>query len=422
LIFYVGFRIALAVETNSAMKNEPQAKKSNYISAMITQIDISNFRSIKKQNIPLKKLNILYGANGSGKSSVGYAPYVFRNFFVNPNQRLNSLFNLGFINLGGFENVICQNAQYDEIIISLDIDLGSYENEVWQSVPVYYKLTLTPSIGQSLIFSWANKVYRIELDLPSTLSENIEIDFGITKLLWNGLTFLTTDNSIEGKIFSGTFNNAFETIKSLEVISVRRGFFNPIFSTEQATEESLFAMQIRNEGESFESKIDHYFKKIFDKTFRFVAIPGSTSFYLKTQNSKGHTTDLVNEGFGVNQTVYMLAKLLKKSTSLAFIEEPEIHLHPSAQVKLVDAFTEIIQKEDKQIFLSTHSENIVSTILAKIAAGELNKDDVQFYLAKYEDGETKIISQEVNDKGQIEGGLMNFMETELDNLKKLLGV
>lgn len=389
---------------------------------MITQIDISNFRSIKQQSIPLKKLNILYGANGSGKSSVGYAPYVFRNFFVNPNQRLNSLFNLDFINLGGFDDVISQKSKYDEIVISFNIDLGSYENGVWKNVPVYYKLHLTSSIGQSLIFSWSNKVYRIELDLPSTLSEKIEIDLGITKLIWNGLAFSTTDNTIEGKIFASTFNTAFETVKSIEVISVRRGFFNPIFSTEQATEESLFAMQIRNEGLNFESKIDHYFKKIFDKNFRFVAIPGSTSFYLKTQNSKGHTTDLVNEGFGVNQTVYMLAKLLKKSTSLAFIEEPEIHLHPSAQAKLVDAFTEIIQKENKQIFLSTHSENIVSTVLAKIAAGELDKNDVQFYLAKFEDGETKILPQEVNDKGQIEGGLMNFMETELSNLKTLLGV
>ena len=73
---------------------------------MITQIDIAGFRSIKDQKIRLKKFNILYGPNGSGKSSVMYAAYVMRNFFVNPNQRLNSLFNLGFINLGGFDNVV----------------------------------------------------------------------------------------------------------------------------------------------------------------------------------------------------------------------------------------------------------------------------------------------------------------------------
>jgi len=53
---------------------------------MITQIDISGFRSIKEQQIPLKKFNILYGPNGSGKSSVMYAAYVMRNFFVNPGK------------------------------------------------------------------------------------------------------------------------------------------------------------------------------------------------------------------------------------------------------------------------------------------------------------------------------------------------
>ncbi|MEJ7677307.1 MAG: hypothetical protein WKG06_05415 [Segetibacter sp.] len=93
------------------------------------------------------------------------------------------------------------------------------------------------------------------------------------------------------------------------------------------SDESKFALQVREEGLDFDIKIDKYFSHIFNKNFRFVAVPGSNSFYLRTHNKKGFTTDLVNEGFGVNQTVYMLIKLLKKSTGLAFIEEPEIHLH-----------------------------------------------------------------------------------------------
>ena len=35
---------------------------------MISQIDISGFRSIKEAKIPLKKLNILYGQNGGNES------------------------------------------------------------------------------------------------------------------------------------------------------------------------------------------------------------------------------------------------------------------------------------------------------------------------------------------------------------------
>lgn len=152
------------------------------------------------------------------------------------------------------------------------------------------------------------------------LTSKAEIEFQGAKFLWDGITFQAINSGSINSTYARVLNSNFEEIKKIEVVSVRRGFFSPIFSTEQATEESLFAMQIRDQGTDFEVKIDHYFKKLFDKTFRFVAIPGSTSFYLRTQNSKGISTDLVNEGFGVNQTVYMLIKLLKKSTSLAFIE------------------------------------------------------------------------------------------------------
>ena len=36
---------------------------------MISKIEIENFKSIKKIDIELKKINILIGANGSGKTN-----------------------------------------------------------------------------------------------------------------------------------------------------------------------------------------------------------------------------------------------------------------------------------------------------------------------------------------------------------------
>lgn len=391
---------------------------------MITQIDISNFRSIKQQSIPLKKLNILYGPNGSGKSSVMYAPYVMRNFFVNPNQRLNSLFNLGFINLGGFENVIRNKIRHsNDIEIKINLDIGGPSvKKKHVKIPFKYRLFLSEEVESEIEFAWSDLKKKITIDFPSTLQKKVEVDLGVTKLIWNGITFEEEESTIESKIFSSSFNGAYEEIKNIEIVPPKRGFTRAIFSLESEDDDTTEAFKIRDGNSDIESKIDHYFRRIFDKTFRYVAIPGSTSFYLRTQNNKGFTVDLVNEGYGINSTVSVLMKVLKHSTSLAFIEEPEIHLHPSAQAKLVDVFTEIVQKENKQIFLSTHSENIVSSVLAKIADRELSVDDVQFYLAQSENEETKIIPQEVNDKGQIEGGLMSFMETELTNLRKMLGV
>jgi predicted ATPase len=384
---------------------------------MITEFQIKNFRSIKDQTIPVKKLNILYGQNGSGKSSVLYAPYVMRNFFVNPNQKLNSLFNLGFINLGNIENI--KGSSADSVITSIKSDIGINPGEY-----IKYSLSLEDDsfIGSEILYEIGNFSQLLQIDIPFTTPEKIEVEIYGAKFLWNGLTFESTGRlSSARKVYPYELNIIYSDIKAMEMVSVRRGFFSPIFSSEFNPDEASFALQIR-EALDFELKIDKYFHSIFDKNFRFVAIPGSTSFYLRTHTKSGRATDLVNEGFGVNQTIYMLVKLLKKNTGLALIEEPEIHLHPTAQSKLMDAFCDIVQKENKQIFLTTHSENIVSSVLRKIADGEISKDDVQFYLAKKENDETVILPQQVNDKGQLEGGLMNFMETELNNLKTILGI
>jgi predicted ATPase len=370
----------------------------------------------------------VYGQNGSGKSSAMYAPYVFRNFYVNPNQRLNSLFNLGFMNLGGFENVVKQSENWINVNLLFDLTKFKFDG---------FKITNEKELSVNLILTKQNEINRnnielkidnkgiayVNFELPYDLQEKIDLENN-NELFWNGVTFGQKYDKISGENFLKlpVYNSISRYTKNLEIISVKRGFFNALFNSKQDDDETKLALKIREEGLDFESKIDHYFKQIFDKTFRYVAIPGSDSFYLRTQNKASLTTDLVNEGFGVNQTIYMLIKLLKKDTSLAFIEEPEIHLHPSAQNKLVDIFYDIVEKENKQIFITTHSENIVSTVLARIAEGKIKKEDVNFFLCKNEGGETVYELQEVNDNGQIKGGLLSFMEAELSNLKAMLGV
>lgn len=390
---------------------------------MITEFQIENFRSIQDQTIPVKKLNILYGPNGSGKSSVLYSPYIARNFFTRPNQELDKLFNLGFINLGGYENIINDDSFLNfKISITNNAFRPPHGNKDLKKIK--YTLSISNKFTSTIKFEINNEVsdfVKIEIPFVPTSSKIFSI-IG-RKFRWNGLTFEISDEHSYSDIFLvEQLNSIYADIKALEIISVKRGFFSPIFSSEFNPDEASFALQIRDEGLDFELKIDKYFNSIFEKNFRFVAIPGSTSFYLRTHSKNGRATDLVNEGFGINQTIYMLIKLLKKSTGLALIEEPEIHLHPTAQSKLMDAFCDIVQRENKQIFLTTHSENIVSSVLRKITDGEIKNEDVQFLLASNENGETKITPQEVNDKGQIEGGLMNFMEVELNNLKTILGL
>lgn len=72
---------------------------------MIRKIHIENFRSIRNENLELGKITVLTGANNSGKSSIMYGLMVLQDFVFNPNQTLEELFALPFVNLGGFEEV-----------------------------------------------------------------------------------------------------------------------------------------------------------------------------------------------------------------------------------------------------------------------------------------------------------------------------
>jgi AAA15 family ATPase/GTPase len=338
---------------------------------------------------------------------------------------MNRLFNLEFAELGDFENVVNNKNSYKVIDVSLTMNIGEtpYFVDNNKALELFkYRLSLAENSQASIEFSWALLNKKIEFTLPTTLKTKKELSINNQKIIWNGLTFEQEINTTESYLLCSFLNFAYEYVKDLEIVPPKRGFSTIIFSKEQLTTQSIFALEVFNNEIDIEGKADYYFQKIFDKSFFVEKVPGTEIFYLRVKDRKGLITDIINEGYGVNSVLDMLLRLLKTNTSLAFIEEPEIHLHPSAQAKLVDVFAEIVQKENKQIFLTTHSENIVSSVLAKIANGELDKNDVQFYLAKMEDDETKIIPQEVNDKGQIEGGLMNFMETELSNLKTLLGV
>ena len=131
---------------------------------------------------------------------------------------------------------------------------------------------------------------------------------------------------------------------------------------------------------------------------------------------------IVNEGFGINQLLYLLTICLYSPFKIVAIEEPEIHLHPSMVRRLAPVLAEIASKEDRRLIVSTHSEAFVVAVLSQIAAGTINVADVSFILAENEDGDTRLTRCEATSDGQIEGGLAPFMAEEVGDLMAFLGL
>ncbi len=390
---------------------------------MLTGLNIYNFRSIKNMRISSRPITVLYGANSSGKSSALYAPIVFKNIVSNPNQAMNVFFNLIFLNLGDYNHIVFDHNTDLDISINLDFNIDNLD--------ITFGITL--STKESFFSIKVKNAFeeKMAISFPYPLNANKKISYKknteVINLNWNGITLQPAgDLTKTSESVIQIINSGISNLSNIDIVPLKRGFLKPIYADTPLTpfciSEDEVASLISGKGGYLEGRINHYFKQIFDCDFRTYSPPGSANFYLRSIGDKGFTSELVNEGFGMNQIVYMLAKILRPNTQTIFIEEPEIHLHPTAQARLVDAFIEIAKDKNKTIVLSTHSEHIVTTLLSRVSGGMIVPEDLSFYFVKKDKGKTTFKQQKIQSNGQVEGGLMPFMQTELDSLKSFLGV
>lgn len=84
------------------------------------------------------------------------------------------------------------------------------------------------------------------------------------------------------------------------------------------------------------------------------------------------TISIADVGFGVSQTLPVLVALLAASPGqFVFIEQPEIHLHPKAQVGLANLLAKSVER-GVRLIVETHSSLVVLALQEIIAEGKLD--------------------------------------------------
>ena len=377
--------------------------------------------------LELAPITIMYGENGSGKSSFMYSLMTLKNIFLNPNQSPDGFFNYQFISIGGFDQVVYAHSAKNHIGIEIELDkplecvfgvqLKSknegefYYKEKSKGININLKVTFPYTLNQSTNFL-----------IETTSLPKQKIDF-----YWNGITFnfkggVNPQIQQESTELLGNLNNYIEVIKKIQIVPVKRGFYKPLYSQVGTSSFLLSEDEIATrlaQNKYLEYDVSRYLEKVLDKELRVRAQIGTSIFSLDAlDRSDNGSSELVNEGFGLNQLVYMLAKVLDTESEIIMIEEPEIHLHPKASSKLIEVLAEIAIEKNKKILISTHSEILVSAALNLLPAKIISPRQLKMYWVKKNRGITSLELQEANEMGQIDGGLKNFLESELEVLKK----
>ena len=93
---------------------------------------------------------------------------------------------------------------------------------------------------------------------------------------------------------------------------------------------------------------------------------------LLQKNEQFHS--LVDVGFGTSQVLPIVFELMANKNRLILIEQPELHLHPSAQAEIAELFLDSI-KNKNQLVVETHSATLIERIRRLIRNGTFDPED-----------------------------------------------
>ena len=132
----------------------------------------------------------------------------------------------------------------------------------------------------------------------------------------------------------------------------------------------------------------------------------------------GATLQLALASTGARQILTVIAQLFgAEPGSLIMIEEPEISLHPEAQVKLVEMFAEAID-EGKQVIITTHSHYLLLALTNVIQRELLKAEDVAVCEVKKEkERGTTAKRLPITQDGIIKGWVSSFAKVDSRLLK-----
>ena len=136
---------------------------------------------------------------------------------------------------------------------------------------------------------------------------------------------------------------------------------------------------------------------------------------------KGPKRNLMDVGFGVSQVLPTLAALFRADGPPMFLlQQPELHLHPSAQAALGSLFCETASS-GRQIIIETHSDYILDRILLDVRdkRTDLKSDDVSILYFEREGQDVFIHSIHIDEEGNVldtPEGYRRFFKDELNRV------
>ena len=172
---------------------------------------------------------------------------------------------------------------------------------------------------------------------------------------------------------------------------------------------NLFS-QDKLKWEDLKEKLERYGKSsgLFSEvSIKRLGKRDSEPFQLQVRNfsggRKGPRRNLIDVGYGVSQALPVVTELLRDESSVMYLlQQPEVHLHPSAQAALGSLFCQIASQE-KHLVVETHSDHLINRVRMDIRDGiaPIRPSDVSILFFERVGLEVRIHSLKIDEEGNI---------------------
>lgn len=295
---------------------------------MINKVHITNFKSISDLTVYCNKLNIIAGANSSGKST-----FIQSLLLMQQNNKTNMGLNGEFIKLGNYKDI--KNFNLNSQKTSIEID------------------------DSKIVFSDEGIIVNDFLDKGNN-SENPNICPTINYLSCERIG----PEDIYKKNYHSDVNVGMDGEFAIYVLDKNKDI--PL-SKELICDNNSFTLG---------NQVNYWLKYILGATIVTEDIIGTdfVKCFFSVAGEKLIRPKNVGAGFSYLVSIIVMC-LLCKENDVVVIENPEIHLHPNAQSKVFE-FLYFISSHNRQVFVETHSDHIFNGVRAGIASEKMESETI----------------------------------------------
>lgn len=314
---------------------------------------IENFKCYYKADIPINYLTVLAGANGNGKSTVIQALLLMRNTFDQRREKdvdieINGPYCLS---LGTTLDIIPVEAERNS---SLFLSLSENNDSVGYVYPLSdehallsLRLTEERNNGNPQGFPlFKNEFYYLNAErIGPRISQEIRVH-KFPNVGWQGeycAQILSEMSSVRD--FTVDKERACDTEKSLDLLTQTQMWMQKLFPG------IVINSDINSKSLTAQISISHNY-------------------------TSGASVLSTNVGFGVSYVLpLIITGLIAEKRTIMIVENPEAHLHPSAQTYIAE-FLAMIAQAGVYVMVETHSDHFINGIQLSVAEKRLEQGKV----------------------------------------------